>query len=100
MSDWGVALIAAGSAIAGSAVTGWLTRSAGLRQAAAARLAGEEQAAAARHAGERQADAVLKTVHQTLESQARVQQLAIKRDVYVAFLQAAQALAEDRKRDA
>ncbi|MEU9120614.1 hypothetical protein AB0C96_12255 [Streptomyces sp. NPDC048506] len=99
MSEWGVALIAAGSAIVGSAVTGWFTRSAGLRQASAARLAGEEQAAAARHAGERQAEAVLKTVHQTLESQARVQQLGIKRDAYVAFLQAAQALAEDRKRD-
>jgi hypothetical protein len=98
MSDWGVALIAAGSAIAGSVVTGWLTRSAGLRQAAAAQLAGEEQAAAARHAGEQQAAAVLKTVQQTLEAQARSQQLEAKREVYVAFLQAAQALAEDRKR--
>ncbi|MEU5546741.1 hypothetical protein AB0G85_30785 [Streptomyces sioyaensis] len=32
-------------------------------------------------------------MHQTLESQARVQQLGIKRDAYVAFLQAARALA-------
>ncbi|MGI5526776.1 hypothetical protein ACQEVX_04905 [Streptomyces syringium] len=99
MSEWGVALIAAGSAIAGSVVTGWLTRSAGLRQAAAARLAGEEQAAAARHAGEQQAEAVLKTVQQTLEAQARTQQLDTKREAYVAFLQSAQALFEDRKRD-
>ncbi len=99
MSDWGVALIAAGSAIAGSVVTGWLTRRAGLRQAAAAQLAGEEQAAAARHAGEQQAEAVLKTVQQTLEAQARAQRLEAKREVYVAFLQAAQALVEDRKRD-
>ncbi|MFF4574862.1 hypothetical protein [Streptomyces sp. NPDC001410] len=99
MSEWGVALIAAGSAIAGSVVTGWLTRSAGLRQAAAAQQAGEDQAAAARHAGEKQAEAVLKTVQQTLEAQARTQQLEAKREVYVAFLQAAQALAEDRKRD-
>ncbi|SOE09024.1 hypothetical protein SAMN06272775_0102 [Streptomyces sp. 2323.1] len=98
MSDWGVALIAAGSAIAGSVVTGWLTRSAGFRQAAAAQLAGEEQAAAARLAGEQQAQAVLKTVQQTLEAQARTQQLETKREVYVAFLQAAQALVEDRKR--
>ncbi|MGW0860579.1 hypothetical protein [Streptomyces sp. NPDC002690] len=99
MSEWGVALIAAGSAIAGSAVTGWFTRSAGLRQASAARMAGEEQAAAARHAGEKQAEAIVATVHQTLESQVRGQQLSIKRDAYVTFLQAAHALAEDRKRD-
>ncbi|MYX77637.1 hypothetical protein GT016_34825 [Streptomyces sp. SID3915] len=39
------------------------------------------------------------TVQQTLESQVRGQQLSIKRDAYVAFLQAAHALAEDRKRD-
>ncbi|MFJ3651653.1 hypothetical protein [Streptomyces murinus] len=62
-------------------------------------MAGEEQAAAARHAGEQQAAAVLKTVQQTLEAQARSQQLEAKREVYVAFLQAAQALVEDRKRD-
>jgi hypothetical protein len=99
MSDWGIALIAAGSAIAGSVVTGWFTRSTGLRQAAAAQLAGEQQAAAARHAGEQQAEAVLKTVQQTLEAQVRAQQLEAKREVYVAFLQAAQALVEDRKRD-
>ncbi|MFH8991423.1 hypothetical protein [Streptomyces sp. NPDC017940] len=99
MSEWGVALIAAGSAIAGSVVTGWLTRSAGLRQASAAHLAGEEQAAAVRHAGEKQAEAVLKTVQQTLEAQARNQQIDAKREAYVAFLQAAQALVEDRKRD-
>lgn len=41
---------------------------------------------------------MLKTVQQTLEAQARVQQLDAKREVYVAFLQAAQALVEDRKR--
>ncbi|AEM88524.1 hypothetical protein Strvi_9235 (plasmid) [Streptomyces violaceusniger Tu 4113] len=41
----------------------------------------------------------MKTVQQSLEAQARVQQLEAKREVYVAFLQAAQALVEDRKRD-
>lgn len=38
-------------------------------------------------------------MQQTLEAQARAQQLEAKREVYVAFLQAAQALVEDRKRD-
>ncbi|MFI0904244.1 hypothetical protein ACH4TE_11920 [Streptomyces sioyaensis] len=38
-------------------------------------------------------------MQQTLEAQARAQQLEAKREVYVAFLQAAQALIEDRKRD-
>jgi hypothetical protein len=51
MGELGVALIAAGSAVAGSVVTGWFTRSAGQRQAAAAQ-----------HAGDRQADALLQTV--------------------------------------
>ncbi|AWN30025.1 hypothetical protein DKG71_31110 [Streptomyces sp. NEAU-S7GS2] len=41
----------------------------------------------------------MKTVQQTLEAQARTQQLDAKREVYVAFLQSAQALVEDRKRD-
>ncbi|MGW6521737.1 hypothetical protein [Streptomyces sp. NPDC054962] len=99
MSDWGVALIAAGSALAGSVVTGWFARSAGVRQAAAAELAGEQQAAAARHAGEQQAEAVVKTVQQTLEAQIRAQQLEAKRAVFVDFLQAAQSLVEDRRRD-
>ncbi|MGW6459925.1 hypothetical protein ACWF94_29025 [Streptomyces sp. NPDC055078] len=60
MSQWGIALIAAGSAVAGGAVTGWFTRSAGHRQAEAAR-----------HAGDRQADALLATVQATLDEQRR-----------------------------
>ncbi|WP_326769624.1 hypothetical protein OG978_38350 [Streptomyces sp. NBC_01591] len=80
MSELGIALIAAGAAIAGSAATGWYTRSAGFRQAEAAR-----------QAGDRQADALLETVRMTLREQAAVRVLDIRRQTYVAFLGAAES---------
>ncbi|WPB94399.1 hypothetical protein [Streptomyces malaysiensis] len=80
MSDWGIALIAAGSAIAGSVVTGWYTRSAGIRQAAAAR-----------HAGDRQADALLESVRMTLRAESGHREFALRRQTYAEFLEAAEA---------
>jgi hypothetical protein len=88
MSEWGLALVAAGSALAGGVITGWFARSAGARQADAARHAGERQAEAARHAGERQADALLDTVRATLDEQRAVRVLEIRRQTYVQFLEA------------
>ncbi|MCT7353050.1 hypothetical protein N4P33_12820 [Streptomyces sp. 15-116A] len=82
MTEWGVGLIAAGSALLGSLVTGWFTRSAGRRQAEAAR-----------HAGDRQADAVLDTVRMTLEEQRATRLLDGRRQAYVRFLEAAEATA-------
>lgn len=79
MSDWGTALIAAGSALAGSLVTGWFTRAAGLRQAEAAR-----------HAGDRQADALLDTVREQLADQRAVRVRDVRRQTYVRFLDAAE----------
>ncbi|MFB7915665.1 hypothetical protein [Streptomyces sp. NPDC056061] len=79
MSELGIALIAAGAAIVGSIATGWYTRSAGLRQAEAAR-----------RAGERQADALLETVRMTLREQAAVRVLDLRRQTYVRFLEAAE----------
>ncbi|WP_371273060.1 hypothetical protein [Streptomyces sp. MUSC 14] len=80
MSEWGIALIAAGSAIAGSIVTGWYARNAGI-----------QQAAAARHAGDRQADALLESVRMTLQSEAAQRAVALRRQVYAEFLGAAEA---------
>ncbi|MET8981764.1 hypothetical protein ABZX85_39850 [Streptomyces sp. NPDC004539] len=77
MSEWGVALIAAGSAVAGSIVTGWYARGAGIRQAEAAR-----------HAGERQADALLESVRITVRAEAGQRALAERRRVYAEFLAA------------
>jgi hypothetical protein len=80
MSEWAIALIAAGSAIGGSAVTGWYTRGAGIKQAEAAR-----------HAGDRQADALLDTVRMTLHEAAAVRVLDLRRQTYGRFLEAAEA---------
>ncbi|MEU0674398.1 hypothetical protein ABZ330_16140 [Streptomyces sp. NPDC006172] len=80
MSDWGIALIAAGSAVAGSVVTGWYARGAGIRQAEAAR-----------HAGDRQADALLESVRMTLRAESGHRELAHRRQVYAEFLGAAEA---------
>ncbi|MYX46136.1 hypothetical protein GTW59_34585 [Streptomyces sp. SID89] len=80
MSEWGIALIAAGAAIAGSVVTGWYSRSAGIRQADAAR-----------HAGERQAEALLESVRMTVRGEAEQRALAVRRQVYAGFLGAAEA---------
>lgn len=82
MGEWGVALIAAGSAVLGSVVTGWFTLGAGHRQADATR-----------HAGDRQADAVLETMRQTLGEQRVQRELDRRRDVYGAFLAAAESVA-------
>lgn len=80
MSEWGIALIAAGSAIAGSIVTGWYSRSSGIRQAEAAR-----------HAGDRQADALVESVRLTIQAEARQRELALRRQTYAEFLGAAEA---------
>ncbi|WP_240656797.1 hypothetical protein, partial [Streptomyces sp. V2] len=80
MSEWGVALIAAGSAVAGSIVTGWYARGAGIRQAEAAR-----------HAGDRQADALLESVRITIRADAEQRARAERRRVYAEFLAAAEA---------
>jgi len=80
MSELATTLIAAGSATAGGIVTGWYTRSAGIRQAAAAR-----------HAGERQADALLASVRMTLQGEAAQRALALRRQVYADFLGAVEA---------
>lgn len=82
MSEWGIALIASGSAVAGSIVTGWYSRSAGMKQAEAAR-----------HAGDRQADALLDTVRLTLREQTAVRTLEARRQTYVQFLVAVETAA-------
>ncbi|MCT2590801.1 hypothetical protein LHJ74_12910 [Streptomyces sp. N2-109] len=81
MSEWGIALISAGSALAGGLVTGWFARSAGVRQADAAR-----------HAGDRQADALLETVRRTFEEQRTVRLLDLRRQTYLRFLEAAEVV--------
>jgi hypothetical protein len=86
MSDWGIPLITAGSAIAGSLVTGWYARS-----------AGSKQAAAARHAGDRQADALLETVRMTLADSRAVRLLDLRRQTYVEFLEAAEIALQARR---
>ncbi|MEV5984964.1 hypothetical protein AB0L85_08055 [Streptomyces sp. NPDC052051] len=80
MSEWGVALIAAGAAVAGSVVTGWFGRSAGLRQAEAAR-----------RAGDRQAEALLESVRMTLRGEEQQRALALRRQIYAEFLAAVEA---------
>lgn len=82
MSEWGIALIAAGSAVAGSIVTGWYTRSAGVKQAEATR-----------HAGDRQADALNDTVRLTLREEASARQLDARRSTYAQFLVALETTA-------
>ncbi|WP_042395884.1 hypothetical protein [Streptacidiphilus carbonis] len=86
MPDWGIALMTACAALAGSLVTGWYTRAAGGRQADAAR-----------HAGNRQADAVLETVRMTLQDQRSVRELDLRRGAYAEFLAAAEVLVLTRR---
>ncbi|MFJ5307951.1 hypothetical protein [Streptomyces sp. NPDC088350] len=69
MSEWAIALIAAASAIAGSVVTGWYTRSAGIRQA----------------------DALLESVRMTLRAESDHREFALRRQTYAEFLGAAEA---------
>lgn len=80
MTEWGIAVSAAGSAVLGSFVTGWFTRGAGHRQADAAR-----------HAGDRQADALLVTVRATLDEQRVARLLDVRRQSYVQFLEAGES---------
>ncbi|MEU3401373.1 hypothetical protein [Streptomyces filamentosus] len=77
MSEWGIALIAAGSAILGSIVTGFFAWKAGHRQAAAAEAAGQAQA-----------QALISTVQATLDEQRRVRASDRRRQVYAQFLAA------------
>ncbi|WP_344904536.1 hypothetical protein [Actinomadura meridiana] len=86
MADWGVALIAAGSAFGGSMITGWY-----------ARVAGTRQAAAARHAGDRQADAMIETMRMTLEEQRAIRTAEERRQTYLRFLEAAETAIVTRR---
>ncbi|MFD8644758.1 hypothetical protein ACFV14_31175 [Streptomyces zaomyceticus] len=78
MSGWGIALIAAGSAILGSITSGFFAWKAGHRQAAAAETAGQAQAAA-----------LISTVQATLDEQRRVRAAEQRRQTYAAMLAAA-----------
>ncbi|MFF8840489.1 hypothetical protein [Streptomyces sp. NPDC015130] len=77
MSEWGIALIAAGSAILGSSVTGFFAWKAGHRQAAAAEAAGQAQA-----------EALMTTVQVTLDEQYRARMAGHRRVAYIEFLEA------------
>ncbi|MGW2016765.1 hypothetical protein [Streptomyces sp. NPDC001927] len=76
MSEWGIALIAAGSAILGSVTTGFFAWKAGHRQAAAAEAAGNAQA-----------NALIATVQATLDEQRRTRAVDQRRQVYVQLLE-------------
>lgn len=91
------ALIAAGAAIGGGALTGVFTFAAakrqaeaawaaGERQAAAAWEAGRQQAAAAWDAGQLQASAQLDVARRTLTEQTLANQRAVRRAAYVTYL--------------
>jgi hypothetical protein len=92
MSVWGIALISACSALAGSMITGWFARSAGARQAEAARYAGSRQADALLAAGSRQADALLETVRMSLAEQRAGRVLDSRRQTYLSFAAAMDAV--------
>ncbi|MEU5737028.1 hypothetical protein ABZ784_03400 [Streptomyces tendae] len=72
-SELWVAVIAAGSAVAGAAVGGWFARSAGLHQAAATR----------------------DTVQATLDEQRKARVVERRRQAYIDFLDAADALTRE-----
>ncbi|MFF6794324.1 hypothetical protein ACFY9C_35240 [Streptomyces filamentosus] len=84
MSEWGIALIAAGSAILGSITTGWFAWKAGHRQAAAAEAAGRAQASA-----------LVSTVQATLDEQRRARASDQRRQVYARLLTEGAALESD-----
>lgn len=86
MTEWEIALVTAASAIAGGGITGWFSRSAGAKQAEAAR-----------QAGDRQADAMLATVRMTLEEQRTARVLDMRRQTYVKFLEAADTAISTRR---
>ncbi|MGW2207065.1 hypothetical protein [Streptomyces sp. NPDC001774] len=75
MSEWGIALIAAGSAILGSITTGFFAWKAGHRQAEGAEAAGRAQASA-----------LVSTVQATLDEQRRARAVDQRRQVYVQLL--------------
>jgi hypothetical protein len=75
MVAWGIALMTACAAVAGSLVTGWYTRV----------------------SGSRQADAVLETVRMTLQDQRSVRLFDLRRGVYAEFLAAAEVLVQTRR---
>ncbi|MFB7592340.1 hypothetical protein [Streptomyces sp. NPDC056169] len=77
MSEWGIALIAAGSAILGSITTGFFAWKAGHRQAGAAEAAGRAQAGA-----------LISTVQATLDEQRRARTLDQQRQAYLQFVTA------------
>jgi hypothetical protein len=79
MSEWGIAAIAAGSAILGSITTGFFAWKAGHRQAEGAEAAGQAQA-----------NALIATVQATLDEQRRARAADQRRQVYLEFLEAAQ----------
>ncbi|MDT0266519.1 hypothetical protein RM844_09440 [Streptomyces sp. DSM 44915] len=70
MTEWGVALIAAGSALLASLISGFFARS----------------------AGRRQASAMLETVRITVEQQRQERALAARRATYLRFLDAAETV--------
>ncbi|MGW4851572.1 hypothetical protein ACWEPZ_10110 [Streptomyces sp. NPDC004288] len=91
------ALVAAGAAIGGGALTGVFAFAAAKRQAAAAWAAGERQAAAAWEAGRQQAAAAwdagqlqataqLDVARRTLTEQVLANQRSVRRAAYVTFL--------------
>ncbi|MGW5402222.1 hypothetical protein [Streptomyces sp. NPDC003952] len=91
------ALVAAGAAIGGGALTGVFTLAAAKRQATAAWAAGERQASAAWEAGRQQAAAAwdaghlqataqLDVARRTLTEQTLANQRAVRRAAYVTFL--------------
>ncbi|WP_419992645.1 hypothetical protein [Streptomyces boninensis] len=93
----GAALIAAGAAIGGGALTGLFTLAAAKRQAASAWEAAERQAAAAWEAGRQQAEAAwragqiqataqLDVARRTLTEQTQADQRAVRRAAYVTYL--------------
>ncbi|MFD3991409.1 hypothetical protein [Streptomyces sp. NPDC058583] len=77
MSEWGIAILAAASAIAGSLVGGYFARGAGKRQASAAIAAAEHQV-----------DALFSTVRDTLDEQSRARVVDARRQAYVQLLSA------------
>lgn len=78
MSEWGIALIAAGSAILGSITTGFFAWKAGHRQAAAAEAAGNAQA-----------NALISTVQATLDDQRLARQVSKRQQAFSDFFYAA-----------
>jgi hypothetical protein len=77
MSEWQIALIAAGAAVLGSAVTGFFAWKAGHRQAAAAEAAGHAQAGA-----------LVSTVQATLDEQRRARAAEQRRQTYAQMITA------------